>query len=372
MTARLLYFQGYECAKMVKSLKLSLPEVLFFGIVFILFSILTDFEYNLYEKTGRLPSLLSLRERLIYGVLRTIPYWLYYKLILPALFEKRYRTFGWRMLVFLLLLDGYLHYVMYGLVMNLWFLPETMLVSARKWYNSSVMLHFSIVYIIRELLMVSALGYYQQSVRQQHRLHELSQHQLQTELDSLRAQLQPHFFFNTLNTIYSLALHGSAKTAPLVARHADIMRYILYRARKRRVPLDEEINFLSNYVAVESMRFSDNASIQFETQGIHNRLRIEPLLLLPFIENTFKHGLSQDIQAGFVHIVLVLLENELFLETRNSTFPSTDKRGTAKGIGLRNVSKQLSLLYPGQHEFTSQCEETTYTLRLRLTLQPND
>ncbi|OIN59887.1 sensor histidine kinase [Arsenicibacter rosenii] len=357
---------------MVKSLKLSLPEVLFFGIVFILFSILTDFEYNLYEKTGRLPSLLSLLERLIYGVLRTIPYWLYYKLILPALFEKRYRTFGWRLLVFLFLLDGYLHYVMYGLVMNLWFLPETMLVSARKWYHSNVLLHFSIVYIIRELLMVSALGYYQQSVRQQQRLHELSQHQLQTELDSLRAQLQPHFFFNTLNTIYSLALHGSVKTASLVARHADIMRYILYRARKKRVPLDEEINFLSNYVAVESMRFSDKASIRFETQGIHNRIFIEPLLLLPFVENTFKHGLSQEIRTGFVQIVLVLIDHELILETRNSMVQAAGHTRADPGIGLANVSKQLALLYPDQHELSIQPDNTCYFLRLRLLLSSND
>ncbi len=368
----LLYFQQPERIAMVKSLKLSLPEVVFFGVVFVLFPVLTDYEYNLYEKTGRLPSLLSLLDRLFYGLLRTVPYWLYYKLVLPLLFEKRYRAFFGRMLLFLVLLDVYMHYVVYGLVMHLGFLPEPILASARRGYGSGVLLHFSIVYILRELLMVSALGYYRQSVRQQHRLHELSQHQLQTELDSLRAQLQPHFFFNTLNTIYSLALHGSSKTAPLIARHADIMRYILYRAKRKRVPLDEEVRFLSNYVAVESMRFSDKASIQFETQGIHNRLKVEPLLLLPFIENTFKHGLSQEIDAGFVHIVLVLIENELFLETRNSRVPATGTNRLHAGIGLRNVSKQLSLLYPGQHELDIRCEETSYTLRLRLILQAND
>lgn len=193
------------------------------------------------------------------------------------------------------------------------FLPESLLVSARRWYSSSVILHFSLVYILRELIMVSALGYYRQSAAQRQRLHALTQHQLQTELDSLKTQLQPHFFFNTLNNIYSLALQQSIRTAPLIARHADIMRYILYRAKRQRVPLTEEVKFLTDYVAVESLRFSDQATIQFDTQGIHDRVCIEPLLPLPFIDNTFKHGLRQDIHGGFVHIVLVLIETELML-----------------------------------------------------------
>ena len=356
----------------MRILKLSPPEAYFFGIVFLFFPILTDFEYHFYEQAGTYPSYPFLLERLFYSVLRTIPYGLYYRLVLPVLFEKRYWAFFWRLGFFLVLLDGYLHYVVYGLVMHLWFLPESVINSARSAYNAPVILHFSIAYIIRELLMVSALGFYRQTAWQQKRLHELSQRQLQTELDSLRSQLQPHFFFNTLNNIYSLALHQSVKTAPLIARHADIMRYMLYKAKKRWVPLTEEVDFLANYVAVESMRFSEKTTIQFETQGIHNRVFIEPLLLLPFVENTFKHGLNQDIYTGFVHIVLVLIETELILEARNSKMVHRSGSNADSGLGLRNVSKQLTLLYPARHELSIQDEDTVYTLRLRLILEPHE
>ncbi|WP_425291103.1 sensor histidine kinase [Spirosoma linguale] len=357
---------------MNKLLKASALEICFFSMVFIAFPILTSYEYVLYERTSSYPSLIDLLERLIYGVLKTIPYWLYYRLILPILFEKRYGSFvGWCGL-FLLLLDNYTHYVVYGLVKNLWFLPELLLISARRYYSSSVILHFSIVYILRELIMVSALGYYRQSVAQRQRLHELIQRQLQVELDSLKTQLQPHFFFNTLNNIYSLALQQSTKTAPLIARHADIMRYILYGAKHRQVPLTEEVKFLTDYIAVESVRFSDQATIQFDTQNIHDRVCIEPLLLLPFIENTFKHGLRQDIHGGFVQIILVLIETELLLETRNSKIHAGHSANADSGIGLRNSVKQLSLLYPHHHTLSVENGEHSYTLRLQINLRSHD
>ena len=356
---------------MINSLKLSPFDIFFFSIFFIVFPILTDFEYNLYEHTGTYPTYVALLERLIFSVLRTVPYWLYYKLVLPLLFKKSYWLFAGQVGIFLLLLDGYIHYVVYGLVMNLWFLPESIVRSAGRWYSSSAVLHFSIVYVIRELVMVSTLGYYHQSADQQRRLYQLNQHQLQTELDSLKTQLQPHFFFNTLNNMYALALQESSQTAPLIARHADIMRYILYRSRLQQVPLGEEIKFLTDYAAVESMRFSDKASIQFDTQGIHNGVVIEPLLLLPFIENTFKHGLSQPVQTGFVHIVLVLIETELILETRNSRFQHAGPNTDDSGIGLQNGVKQLNLLYPGRHKLSIQQDETVYTLRLQVNLRTN-
>ena len=366
------YFAYPYPVDMNQLLKASRLEICFFSVVFIAFPILSSYEYVLYERVGSYPSWIDLLERLIYGLLKTIPYWIYYKLILPVLFDKHYGAFvGWCGL-FLVLLDNYTHYVVYGLVMNLWFLPEALLISARRYYSSSVILHFSIVYILRELIMVSALGYYRQAVAQRQRVHELIQRQLQTELDSLKMQLQPHFFFNTLNNIYSLALQQSSQTAPLIARHADIMRYILYGAKRRQVPLTEEVKFLTDYIAVESVRFSDRATIQFDTQGIDDRVWIEPLLLLPFIENTFKHGLRQDIQGGFVQIVLVLMESELLLETRNSKLPAAHSAHADSGIGLPNGVKQLRLLYPHHHRLSVENGEHSYALRLQLDLRSHD
>ncbi|MGA0555519.1 sensor histidine kinase [Larkinella sp. VNQ87] len=355
------------------TISLSRSELYFFGAVFLLFPILVDVEYNLYERTGTLPSRVDILERVIYGVLRHfIPYLVYYRFILPCLIGKRYGTFLGRLVLYFIGLNGYIQYVVYGGLMHLTFLPTSIAAHARTWFEARTAVHFSIVYVLRELLMVTALGYYRQSGQQEKQLYELRQQQLQSELDGLKEQLRPHFFFNTLNNIYSLALQQSPKTAPLVARHADIMRYMLYQARQQTVRLEQEATFLANYVAVESVRFSEKLNIQFETQGIQASAFIEPLLLLPFVENTFKHGIREETSTGHVHILLVLIERELFLETSNSKVSPVGNLEENRGIGLKNALKRLSLLYPEQHDLRVQEDEMSYKLQLRLTLRFNE
>lgn len=352
-------------------LPVSRSELYFFGIIFLVFPIVTDIEYGLNEPVGPVLSWSLGVERFLYGTLTILPYWLYYKLSLPALFSRRYGRFSWQLGVFLIGLDAYQHYIIYGLVMQLEVLPDELIQQARIGYQAPVVLHFSVIYVLRQLMMVTVLGYYRQSAWQQQKLHALEQYQLKTELDSLKAQLQPHFFFNTLNNIYSLALQQSAKTAPLVAQHADMMRYVLHQAKQRTIPLADEINFVANYIAVESVRFPEQTSIRFETQGIRSNLIIEPLLLLPFVENTFKHGLHQESPTGFVQILVVVLEHELNLETRNSKLgkiTDLDRSGT----GLELARKRLGLLYPGHHELCIQEDESTYQLQLSVNLRCHD
>jgi LytS/YehU family sensor histidine kinase len=166
-----------------------------------------------------------------------------------------------------------------------------------------------------------------------------------------------------MNNIYSLALKQSKDTAPVVARLADMMRYILYEADQSRVPLTKEVSFLSNYIEVERIRHRHN-TIQFDVQGINDVPMIEPLLLLPFIENAFKHGLEQETGIGHVKIILCIIDNELTLDVSNSKpiglNPST-------GIGLQNVLKRLQLLYPNVHDL--QVNEKTDAHNIILTLQ---
>lgn len=361
------YFAHPNEVPMKRLFQVSRTELYFFSIVFIVFPILTDIEYGLNESVGPVLSRSLWVERFLYGTLNIIPYWLYYKLTLPALFNRRYGQFGWQLGLFLVLLNAYQQYLVYGLVMQLGFLPDELMLTARRWYHAPVVLHFSVIYVLRQLMMVTVLGYYRQSAWQQQKLHTLEQQQLQAELDSLKSQLQPHFFFNTLNNIYSLALQQSARTAPLVARHADMMRYVLHQAKQHTVPLADEIHFLANYIAVESVRFSEQTSIRFETQGIRSDVLIEPLLLLPFVENTFKHGLHQETTTGFVHILVVLLEHELILETCNSKLGKVTDSARS-GIGLELARKRLTLLYPGHHELRVQEDDSTYKLQVCLTL----
>ncbi|MFA6944877.1 MAG: histidine kinase [Pedobacter sp.] len=299
-----------------------------------------------------------------------VPYLIYYKLILQKhLFQKHFIQFTVYLLVFLFLFNIYTPLINW-FVSELNFSKVNMKSAQGINFRNTVSLNFSLMYIFRELLVITALAYFIRSQKQEKQLRELKEQQLTAELNYLKIQLQPHFFFNTLNNIYSLTLQGSEKAAPLIAKHSDIMRYILYEASKPKLKLKQEIDFLKTYTDVEAIRYSDKISITFESQGINETARIEPLLLLPFIENTFKHGIREEINEGYIHIIISLVEDELSAEIRNSKISDPAKKSANNGIGLENIAKRLQILYPGAHTMEIIEDDLSYELRLTLILNP--
>ncbi len=344
-------------------------EVAFFLVYFILFPVLSSFEYNFNERNSTVLFFREIPERMLYGALNILPFWLYYKwLVERCLFSGKLAYFFSLLIGFLFLLNYY--YVLnYRLISHLHFLPESITSRAERWYKADTVIHFSVVYILRELLVITALAYYIRAARLSRQVETLRRQQLEMELDSLKAQLHPHFFFNTLNNIYGLALRGSPKTADLVARHTGIMRYILYDSARHYVGLQQEVDFIQNYVSVESVRFSENISILFDTQEITNKVCIEPLLLLPFIENAFKHGVRNEIGAGYVQIIICLLGNQLVMEVKNSK-PAVQSADAESGIGQANALKRLELLYPQAHSVEITEDPERYEVHLTLNLKP--
>lgn len=343
-------------------------EIFFFLTIFLVFPVVTDFEFGFYEKNGRAFSSYVLVERLAYGTLRMFPYLIFYKIIIPYLFEKRVLAFAFLVVVFLVFLSVYTKYE-YWLISHLTFLPDKTVQSAAKWFNYKPRLFpFSIVFVFREMLMFTALAYFVRSRQQELQMQVMRQKQLETELNYLKIQLQPHFFFNTLNNIYSLALQRSEQTAPLIAKYAEMMRYILYHSDKKTVQMNHEVAFLKNYAEVEALRFSSGMDIRFEAQSITETLHIEPMLLLPFIENAFKHGIREETGSGFVHIVVCQTESELILEVSNSKpVKSQSPRNSPKGIGLENAVSRLTMLYP-KHQLEVVDGNETYEVSLTLPL----
>jgi len=351
--------------------RLTRIEIWFFITIFLIFPIITDFEYHVYEKTGLSPTLNMLLERLVYGVLGMIPYLVYYKLIIPFLFEKRYLIYTALVCLFLVFLNFSIH-LDHWLVSKLMFLPYETVLSAAKWFSfKPVLFQFSIVFVFRELLMVTALAYFVRSSTQEQQMHTMRQRQLESELNYLKVQLQPHFFFNTLNNIYALALQKSDQTAPLIAKHAEMMRYILYYSKKETVSLSHEINFLRNYTEVETLRHGVKSEVSFNVQGIQESALIEPFLLLPFIENAFKHGIREETGMGFVRIVICLAENDFTMEVVNSKPEVRTNGNDDKGIGIQNAVGRLNLLYP-KHQLVTNETDRAYEVSLNLTLAKHD
>jgi len=186
-----------------------------------------------------------------------------------------------------------------------------------------------------------------------------------TELNYLRAQMQPHFFFNTLNNIYALAIRESKDTAPMVARLSEMMRYILYETNLPRASLSRELKFISNYVDLEKIRYPASIIISFEVQGPVDNYLIEPLLLLPFIENAFKHGIQDELEQGFVKIVICATDNDLTLQVENSK-PLNIRTSNGYGVGLENVVKRLELLYKNNYRLQLEDKDGVYFASLTL------
>ena len=223
------------------------------------------------------------------------------------------------------------------------------------------------------IFLSSALRITRDYLQAQHNRQELERQQLLTELALLRTQLNPHFLFNTLNNIYTLTKRKSDRAPEAVLRLAGIMRYLLYDSRPEAVPLHQELTHLGSYLDLQRLRLPVSATeiVVVDTEGIaeEESFRVAPLLLLPLLENAFKHG---DLAARpvAVHLRLSLtVARHLRVEIRNAVAPADATRSlpdTTGGVGLANLRRRLQLLYPGRHQLHVQAAATEHTVILEL------
>jgi two-component system, LytTR family, sensor kinase len=195
--------------------------------------------------------------------------------------------------------------------------------------------------------------------------------QTNANMDFLRSQINPHFLFNALNTIYGTAMQeGAERTSSAVEKLGDMMRFMLHENMQDKIGLSREIEYLNNYISLQRLRTDGNAALQIEThiEQLDTLLPIAPMLLIPFVENAFKHGISFR-EPSHIKITLELKDEVLYFDVYNSKHPKTenDPEKESGGIGLNNVKQRLQLLYPGRHELVVR--ETAKDFFVHLTLQ---
>ncbi len=203
-------------------------------------------------------------------------------------------------------------------------------------------------------------------------MQELETQTMQSELRFLKSQINPHFLFNTLNNLYALTLKKSDLAPEIVLKLSEMMRYMLYECNEKQVLLSKEVNYLQNYLDLEALRQGKNVEINFKVNGDVGDKKIAPLMFIPFIENSFKHGLSHHINKGFVNISLDVDEDTVHLYIENSkpdSLPHQNHSRKSGGIGLVNVRRRLDLLYPGQYELRIQDAPKTYGVHLTISLK---
>ncbi len=203
--------------------------------------------------------------------------------------------------------------------------------------------------------------------KNQQRFLKLNEQKKVAELSALKNQLNPHFLFNTLNNLYALALEKSDKTPEVIERLSDILDYILYRCNTDYVPVQKEITLIENFIQLEKVRYGNRVEVNFD-HTISEDVKIAPLILLTFIENAFKHGVSQELKKATIHISLKSEGSKLLFTIKNSKpVNSIQRKNKDRALGLQNVQKQLKLLYPQEHDLTLTETNDFYKVVLKLT-----
>jgi sensor histidine kinase YesM len=191
---------------------------------------------------------------------------------------------------------------------------------------------------------------------------------VEAELSFLKAQIKPHFLFNTLNSIYSLAIQKSNEVPQAIALFSVMLRYITNEAHKNFIPINKELGYISSYVGLQKLRFENTVNVEFYIEGSTDEREIAPLLLSTFVENAFKYGVNPE-KKSVIKISVFVSESEICLTVFNNKVIDRKTQITEGGLGLENVKKRLDLLYPNLHELVINNDKESYSILLKIKLK---
>ncbi|WP_317126533.1 sensor histidine kinase [Aureibaculum marinum] len=253
----------------------------------------------------------------------------------------------------------------YLLNTNVW--PEGPEVTSSLTFNYTMDMMIGELYVIT---FVTAIKITADWLKENKRLADLEKLQLETELLFLKTQISPHFFFNTLNNIYSLSIEKSDKTPKIILKLSELMRYLLYETKRKKQSLSNEIICIQNYLEIEQIRHGENLEINMEISGDISDKKIAPILLLSFVENAFKHGANKNIGKVKIDIHFTIKKDFLYFTITNPTPAETkylQRMNTSGGIGLDNVKKRLALGYKkDQYDLKILNDKNLFTVKLKI------
>ncbi len=203
--------------------------------------------------------------------------------------------------------------------------------------------------------------------QEQLKTETLAKENANAELQLLKAQVHPHFLFNTLNNIYSFSLNQSPLAGTLVQKLSGMLDYMIHDCEEKFVPLEKELRLIQDYMGLEKVRYGKRLDMQVEIHGDFENKFIAPLLMIPFVENSFKHGTSQMLQHPWIKLEITTNAGLLIFKLSNSK-PSLNSKKQGKGIGLINVQKRLQLLYPDDHQLNISSTEETFSVEMQIML----
>ena len=202
---------------------------------------------------------------------------------------------------------------------------------------------------------------------------QVAREKINAELKLLKAQVHPHFLFNTLNNIYSFIINDSPAAAEAITKLSDLLRYIIYECNQPVVKLEKELTMIKDYIDLEKIRYGKSFNMSLHIMGNANNKMICPLLLIPFLENSFKHGASQMLTHPWVNLEIIIEEDILYFNLSNSKPGLSGEKAVTKGLGLNNVKKRLAILYGGRHSLNITEDALRFNVSLKVPFfKPND
>ena len=291
-----------------------------------------------------------------------------YFLMPRFLFREQYVTFLIYVVV-LVLVSSFLSWAEYVFFQRPLFWPDDSY-RPELWNLGKILKSTTKIYPI--VVLVTVIKWFKYWYKDHKRTQPLEQEKLQAELKFLKAQVHPHFLFNTLNNLYALTLKQSKDASAVVLKLSDLLDYMLYECNADWVPLKKEIKLVEDYLALERIRYGKRLEVSFDVRGEIEDTMIAPMLILPFVENSFKHGVSEELDQSWVSIDLTIKEESLTLKVENSKSKngeSTDRFDYKQGIGLKNVKRRLELLYENRHELNILDSEESFLVVTKLNLK---
>jgi sensor histidine kinase YesM len=222
---------------------------------------------------------------------------------------------------------------------------------------------WTVMYSFYSVIIYLAIEWY----KERRIRYELIKEKQQGEIDLLKSQVNPHFLMNTLNNLYSLVYQGSKQSGEAILKLSDLMRYMLYDTHSDRVSLENEIKYLNSFIELQMLRSSNKDLVDFQISGDPRGKLIAPMLLIPFVENAFKHG-NKNLPGMGITIRLGIDQKDIIFEVENIKASKSVQKISESGIGLQNIQKRLELQYPGKHNLEITDAIDHFYIQLKLTL----
>lgn len=299
-----------------------------------------------------------------FGFLNVAVFYINYIYLIPELIKKRKQYWGY-IFFFIFLIAAVTGLKVFIAILN----PEEALSYVAGGKKTAIAITPFIInavfsagffFVASCIIRFSVDWYYNERIQR-----DLESERKDMELQFLKSQLNPHFLFNSLNNIYSLAYQNSTKTADAILKLSEIMRYMIYESNDSWVSLNKELEYVQSYIELQKLRFKDGAAVEVNINGEVDGQQIVPLILISFVENAFKHGVANDPKDP---IRINIIANQKILHFSVGNKKSNSNRDAIGGVGLNNVERRLQLLYPDRHTLKVVNSATHYTTELMIDL----